>query len=155
MKTPKVFQTGSYLRGDYEFKLEIKEAIYKDLEGGGEALIVEFKVIESTDPEVPVGAERSWFQMQNQSFAASALEFLVAACGFNPKDQSHVDKIAEGSEALMEILLPPHNKFKGREVFVKTTDKVKKEFKAIPEEQRTQKMYFTNHAWSPASAPLG
>jgi hypothetical protein len=151
LKKAKVFGNGQYLNPGFDYTLEIKQCLYNEVNAGGFAFIAECNVVETNDPNIPVGSERSFYQGKNKAFDAAMLEFMTAACGYDPMDEEKADMVAQESEGLFDIILPPTNKFKGRRLKVKTIGKPTKETKNLP---KADQVIFTHHKWQPGSPPL-
>lgn len=142
MREAQTNSNGSYLTPG-RFKLRIGKVIWKKLFKGGEALIVETTVLESSDPVIPVGSARTWLQKSNESFKASAKLFCYAACGYDVKNEKHEAVIKASIEPHCEtIMLKALNEgfLIGREVFVDVTSKEKKQTEGT----------FNLHTFSPA-----
>lgn len=138
LPTAKVFGKGNYLSFPGEYAIKIENLIYRDIEAGGSALIVEFEVVESNNPKDPVGARRSWFQGKNPSFAGAVLEFLYAVVGVDWKnDEATAEEIKKQAPGLMSEGL--EGGFKGQ--FVRVT--------TFPKKTKVKKSDFTVHVWTP------
>jgi hypothetical protein len=148
MREAKTFGSGNYLEpGNY--KLEIVRMLWQKLNAGGEALIVEFKILESNNEKHKVGGEASWFQKANESFLSESKLFLYAATGHDVKNDAHQKRIKEQIEPACEgIMLHAlqSNAFKGRQVFVKVFHKPKK---------KKADEIFSKHVFAPAQPPMG
>lgn len=146
LKTAKMFDNGEYLEpGEYEAQLT--DVLWKKVEEGYNALIVEFTLLSSTNEKHPAGKKRSWFQKENKSFTSAALEFVVAACGYDrkdPKDKEIID--AKIQPVADDILLKAVTSgvLRGRKVRIVVTHKLTKE----------NKKDFHRYAWAPADAKL-
>jgi len=132
--------SGNYLDSDGgEYVLKIDNVIYRDnLQNGGQALIVDFEVIESTNPKDPVGAKRNWFQSKNTSFGGAVLEFLYAILRVDYQvDLKTAEVVKQKSPDLMTAALG--GGFNGKLVRCKTRHKMTK----------VAKKDFTQHTWKP------
>ena len=140
LKTAKTSGSGNYLDpGGGEYVLRITGIQHKDdLQDGGQATIVDFEVVESTNPKDPKGATRNWFQKKNQSFDGAILEFLFAVLKIDPNASPElVEKVQAQSPDLMWAGL--QGKFNGQLVRCTTKHKLTK----------VNKKDFTRHCWSP------
>lgn len=152
MVKSQVYGGGNYLSPDFEGLLKIEEVIWNaelQTDGGGQALIVEFTVLESNETKDangkvldPVGVKRSWFQKKNKSFESAALEFLYGVLKVDHKNDTELaDKVkAKSADLMWEACQKPI--FKGKLVRCRTIAKPKKE-------NKNEK--FTKHIWSPAT----
>lgn len=142
----KLFDQGEYLEPG-EYVLQIDSMVWKKLNEGGNALIVETTILASDNERHPVGKKRSWFQKENTSFAGEALAFCIAACGYDRKDPADA-AVVEGKVIPLseDILLAALTKgtFKGRKVRCKVTHKITKEAKRD----------FNKHTFGPADTKL-
>lgn len=71
-----------------EYLVQIEDVIHKKTQKKGEAFIVEYTVVESSEPEKhPIGVKRSWYQsMQNGPVALGEItKFMYAALGYDAK----------------------------------------------------------------------
>ncbi len=138
-----IFSSGQYLEeGRYKFK--IGDLIWKKLEAGGNALIVEGEILESTNVKHPVGAKRTWFQKENKSFKSEAKAFCYAACGYDHRNPEHAKPIAEKVEPNCETILfkaLTEGVLRGRLVYVDVTNKA---------QANDPTKNFSKHTFSPA-----
>ena len=144
----KVFGSGQYLEpGEYEF--EIEKMIFQKVNAGGNALIVEGKLTESNNEKHPVGASRTWYQAQNESFESECKSFCMAAVGYDHGDASQADAIRTklSPEVIETILLKgvTEARLKGRKVKIKVYAKEKKKKKGE---------FFNKHVFKPGQPPL-
>ncbi len=79
-----------------EYALKIEDVTYLKTKRAGDAFIVEYTVLESSDPAAhPVGCRRSWYQpMADQVVATSQVaKFLWGVYGYDPKrDKERAEK---------------------------------------------------------------
>ncbi len=71
-----------------EYALRIEDVSYLKTKRAGEAFIVEYTVLETSNPEAhPVGCRRSWYQpMQDEVVAnGQVAKFVWAIYGYDPK----------------------------------------------------------------------
>jgi hypothetical protein len=147
LREAKTFNSGSFLDNG-RYRLKIQKCIYKKLNAGGNAFIVEATVLESTNEKHPVGAQRSWFQKENESFQSAVKLFCYAATGFDEKNAVHEKRIKTEVEPNCETIMLKaitEDLLKGREVFVDVTSKPKKKTEGD----------FSLHTFSPAQPPMG
>ncbi len=148
MREAKVFTSGNYFPPG-KYKAQISKMVWQQLFKGGEALIVELKVLESSNEKVPVGSDKTWLQKKNESFLAEAKCFLYAALGFDQKNDAHAAVIKKDIEPACEAIMLEgltKNLFKGREIHIEVYEKPKK---AKPDE------VFNKHVFAPAQPPMG
>ncbi len=75
------------------YDVEITNIISKETRNNGDALIVEFKLLASSNPADVVGTERSWYRsvgltkVQQEMAAKEVKKFLYAALGYDIKTQ--------------------------------------------------------------------
>lgn len=120
LKDAKISETGSYLT-DGTYKLRVERIVYKQTRSKGYAYIAEFNVLESSNPEHPVGSKRTWFQsMNDKEIAFPAIQkFAAAALGVNPfRDKELFEKeILPNIEELVENSISDAGDiFKGKDV---------------------------------------
>lgn len=148
MRNAETSQSGTWFATG-RYKVKIAKLIWKKLNAGGEALIVETTVLESSNDKTPVGASRTWLQKNNKSFKAAAKLFCFAACGYDIRNEEH-DKIikAQIEPNCETIMLKALNEglLTGREVYVEVTEK--------PKQSNPGEM-FSLHTFSPAQPPIG
>lgn len=71
-----------------DFVVRIEDVIFLKTRGKGDAFIVEYTVVESSNPEKdPVGAKRTWYQSYQDVDIAQGetLKFMYACLGFDAK----------------------------------------------------------------------
>ncbi len=102
-------------------------------------LIVDYKVLSTTNDSVSVGATYAWVHdLTNKWFGASnAKQFVASAAGLDPKsdDAKAIDRTA------MQDAWSDENPLAGQKLQLKTTPKTTKNDRTI-----------TVHAWSPVGA---
>jgi hypothetical protein len=139
LKTASISGSGSYLDpAGGEYVLKIENIMFKEeLQSGGQAMIVDLEVIESTNPKDPPGSKRNWFQAKNASFGGAVLEFLYAVLKVDYKqDQDLAAQVQSESPELMQAGL--EGKFNGTVVRCTTKHKITK----------AKQKPFTVHSWS-------
>lgn len=144
LKDAQTFDRGTYLNpGDYTLK--IVNCLTKQTQKSGEGFIVEFEVLETSDPvHHAVGSKATWFQgLKNVQVSLGAIkEFLAAVFGY-PLNQAPYKARFEAEmgpqlEAIAAAASDGRNYLAGQIVKVKT------------EQVKTQKQTdFTRHTWSP------
>lgn len=98
-------KAGSYLPPDGDFKLKVIKAFTKKTRKSGDVFIVDFTVIESTHPEVAVGAKRNWFQsLEDRDVAFPAIkDFMLRLFNVTKKkDTPEYKEFSNNLDALME-----------------------------------------------------
>lgn len=103
LKNANIFGKGNYLPpGNY--KLKLLKMFSKGTRNKGEALIVDFEVVESDNDKVPVGQKRNWYQgLQDQDVAFPAIkEFLLSLLAIDQDDEEEMGRFEDKIEALME-----------------------------------------------------
>lgn len=86
MSEAKDFERGEYLPANFTGTGEIKRIIYKKSRKGKDLFTVEFEIVTSNLPEVPVGSARTWQQDVNQDGSSTALyQFCCALEGIDRK----------------------------------------------------------------------
>lgn len=146
LKKAEVYGSGTYLQPDGTYVLEVDSMLFKEINAGGQALIVEFNVIESSNPLDPVGSRRTWFQMKNKSFDSAVLEFAFAALDFDYKvatPECLETAKGEAMEAMMKGLTD------GALNKVRVVCKTGKKLTKAAKERGETEAKFTTHSWSP------
>ncbi len=144
----KTSQSGTYLT-DGRYKLKINKCVYFKTQAGPYAFIAEMVVTETSDAAAhPVGAARTWYQADNESFKPELKGFYYAATGYNHTDPAQEkfikDNIEQRSESLMQKAVT-HQVLTGREVSVDVTTKKQK---------KDPTKDFAKHVFAPASPPI-
>ncbi len=144
LKDAQTFDRGTFFKpGSYTLK--IVNCLTKQTVKSGEGFIVEFEVLETTDPtNHPVGSKASWFQkMANVPVAFGAIkEFLAAVYGYplsQPVYKARFEtEMGPQLEAYAAAASDGRNHLAGQIVKVQT------------EQTKTQRGGdFTRHMWSP------
>jgi hypothetical protein len=142
LKDAQTFDRGTFLKpGSYTLK--ITNCLTKNTVKSGEAFIVEFEVLETTDPvNHAVGTKASWFQkLANVPVAFGAIkEFLAAVYGYDLRTMKARFEAEMGPqiEAYAAAASDGRNFLAGQIVKVQT------------EQTKTQKQVdFTRHNWTP------
>ena len=142
LKDAQTFERGTFLKpGSYT--LRIVNGLTKNTIKSGEAFIIEFEVLETTDPvNHPVSSKCSWFQkLSNVPVAFGAIkEFLAAVYGYDLRTMKPRFDAEMGPqiEAIAAAATDGRNFLAGQIVKVQT------------EQTKTQKQQdFTRHTWSP------
>ncbi len=123
---------------------------------GDKAFIVEFTVLSSNRPDVFVGGRYSWYQgnLQGQyadTATQACIGFLHAA--LNPSKEDLADLKARQAAYLNASVDEKQQILRGNKVMLQTTEKKKKDGKALDIELARQKgLVFTLHSFSPAPA---
>jgi hypothetical protein len=140
-----ITESGSYLNPNFKYKLEILKCQVVTPRQGPSAFVVDFKVLESNDPDIKVGETRNWYQKQNDSFLGAVLEFMLAALGFNmndPAHKAHAEKeVQPRCPEFAEAACGTDQILKGKLISVDTRSKGTKAGGD-----------FTKHTWHPAAA---
>jgi hypothetical protein len=115
---------GYFSAGNY--KVSIIKVITKTKLDGGNAFIGECKVLESDNPEVPVGSQQSFYRDLNSKFPDMVLKqiagFVLAAC--EARDGAEAP---EGvSDELMDHVCSEENPLAGAKLNVRAIEKVSK-----------------------------
>lgn len=137
-------KSGRYLKeGKYE--LDIKKCVYLDTDDN-RAFIAEMQVTESSNPDIELDGERSWFQKVNKSFKAEVKSFCYALLGYDetkPEDEKFIRDYIDGhSEAIMNKALEFQWPTKAqRKISVECFNKQQREDKSKT---------FTKHIFRPA-----
>lgn len=141
LSSAKTFERGQYLDpGDYT--LEIEKCFVKSTRSKGDAFIVEFKVLASTNEKHPVGASRNWYQgMRDKDIAFGAIkEFLAAVFKVDLKNEAQRKQLEAEIEKTAQAAVT-ENALKGVKVAVSCFVKKTKE----------KGEDFTVHSWKPAA----
>lgn len=103
LKNAEVFGRGQYLKPG-KFRLKLNKMYTIATRKKGNALIVEFEVLESSTEQIPVGGVRNWYQgLADQDVAFPAIkEFLIELFGIDQTDESQVAMFEDGLDELME-----------------------------------------------------
>lgn len=156
-----VFEKGNPLKPG-TFDLEITQVVSKKTQKKGDALIVEFVILNSYGhPEHKAGDKVSWFQkLVDTNIAYPAIKaFLIATLGYDYRNQkAEVDaKIAPNLEGILtEAIAAGNTKQKGLNGFRVHVSTFHKETQPkpvqTPEGVKMQTGQFTVHDWSPFKA---
>lgn len=142
LKDAQTFDRGTFFKPG-AYTLKIVNCLTKQTVKSGEGFIVEFEIMETSDPvNHPVGSKASWFQkLANVPVAFGAIkEFLAAVYGFDLRTQKAQFDAQMGPqiEAYAAAASDGRNNLAGQIVKVQT------------EQVKTQKGGdFTRHAWTP------
>lgn len=145
LKNASIFERGVFLQpGVYD--LEIDKVITKRTRKSGDGLIVEFKVLTTTDEKNhPAKSKATWFQkMTDVDVAFGAIKlFLYAVLGYNYSDPEDKAKIAAEVDPVIEGLMGEavgdDQPLRGRRVRVRTYMK----------KTALKQADFTVHDWQP------
>lgn len=139
-----IFERGKYLNPGFEYGLEVQKILVKDTRKSGKAFIVEFKVLESNDPDTKVGVKRTWFQkMIDKDIAFPAIkEFMAALLGYAPQDKERWDRFNKLISPTLKAAIKEYENIEdsplfGTTVWVETSSKLTKE----------KQQDFTVHDW--------
>lgn len=141
----KIFgSSGQYLPPGGKFKLRFLKCFTKTTRKSGDALIVDFEVLESDLEEVKVGQNRNWYQsLQDEDIAFPAIkQFVMTLLCIDESDSDMMEQFEESLDELMEeagdskwersTVDPTDHPFHGRTIHCDThskiTEKNKKEF---------------------------
>lgn len=104
LKNAEVFGRGQYLKAGFQYKLKFLKMFTLKTRNKGQALIVDFEVMESTCPEIPVGQVRNWYQsLQDEDVAFPSIkEFLLQLFAIDQSNEEEVEKFEDKMEDLME-----------------------------------------------------
>ena len=143
LKDAQTFDRGTYLNpGDYTLK--IVNCLTKQTQKSGEGFIVEFEVLESTNPLHAVGSKCTWFQgLKNVQVSLGAIkEFLAAVYGYplnRPEYKARFEaEMNPQLEAIAAAASDGRNILAGQIVKVNTT--------MVTTQQNKP---FTRHTWTP------
>lgn len=121
LQNAQVFERGQYLTPG-EYTLEIQKTIAKRSQNSGDVFIVEFTILESNNPEKPVGSRASWVQsFKNVTIALSSIkEFLLAALGVDTSDKAKLREVEPRIEDIMNtcVASPGDNPLTGERIKV-------------------------------------
>lgn len=144
LKDAQTFDRGTYFKPG-AFTLKVLNCLTKQTQKSGEGFIVEFEVMETSDPvNHAVGSKGSWFQsLKNQQVAFGAVkEFLAAVYGYDlrgPGKALFEAQMVPQIEAYAAAASDGRNNLAGRLVRLQTEQVMT--LKNTP---------FTRHTWSPA-----
>ncbi len=144
LKDAQTFDRGTYLNpGNYTLK--VVNCLTKQTQKSGEGFIVEFEILESSDPvNHAVGTKASWFQsLKNVQVAFGAVkEFLAAVYGYQlgtaPGKAKFEAEMGPQIEAYAAAASDGRNNLAGQIVKVQT--------QMVKTQKQTD---FTRHTWSP------
>ncbi len=142
LKDAQTFERGTFLKPG-AYTLKIVNGLTKTTIKSGEAFIMEFEVLESSDlVNHPIGSKASWFQkLANVPVAFGAIkEFIAAVYGYDLRTMKaqFEAQICPQIEAYAAAATDGRNYLAGQIVKCQT------------EQTKTQKqMDFTRHVWSP------
>lgn len=146
---PPPTKTGTYfMPGNYRVK--IKAVKWVDGQVGKQYTVVETEVLESNNPEITVGTERSWVvSMGNVMTLINLKAFLAAASGVDPEasdaaaqietfwQERHPDGVHADIAQIMEEYVVKHNVLENLEMLLECVTVKKKDGEP-----------FTKHVWS-------
>lgn len=143
LRDAKIFERGTPLSVG-KFKVEITKCQVLRTRAKGDAFIVEFKILESSDTvKHPLGSIRSWYQsLQDSTIAFGEIKaFAAAVLGIPPSDKEAIrTKVDPEIETIMERAISAEQALKGAKVAVECTHKLTKAGKD-----------FTRHDWAPVA----
>ena len=149
LKNAEVYGRGQYLKAGFQYHLKLLKMFTFKTRNKGSALIVDFEVMDSTCPDIPVGQVRNWYQsLKDEDIAFSAIkEFLLQLFDIDQADSEELEEFENGMEELMETCADEEwqekpaedHPLNGKTIKVDTWEKITKE----------NNKPFTVHDWSP------
>lgn len=147
IENAQITKRGKYLPAGHNFTLLIKKCDLITTRDKGDAFVVDFEVVESTDPNTPVGAERNWYQSTTDKnvFQGAVKLFVAAVYGYDYStmkdrfDREVGPSLAAIAEASLFKDGAGKNALAGQRVKVSTVE--------VTTVKRQQK--FTRHDWAP------
>jgi hypothetical protein len=144
-----ITKRGKYLSAGHKFTLKIKKCDIISTRDKGDAFVVDFDVVDTTDPNHPVGAERNWYQSctDKNVFQGAVKQFVAAIYGYDLSTmKERFDReVGPSLAAICEAALckdgKGSNSLAGQVVKVSTV--------AIKTQKRG--MDFTRHDWEPVA----
>jgi len=135
-----LFEKGKYLNPGL-YVLAVKKTIFKSTRKSGDAFIVEFEVLESSDEENhAVGSTCTWYQgLRDKEVAFPAIkDFMRNLLGINPDDKAAMQEFADGIDKMLHQAINNPDLFEGTRIRVETY-MIKTKAKGLD---------FTVHKWS-------
>lgn len=126
INSAKISGGGVYiLPGEYVFEIEAFKVI--KTRGKGPMFVAEFKVLETTNPERPIGSRPSFTVLVDQDWGPGNLkEFIVAASGLDPSSARDEAKVnAENWDAVLEKAINAQS-YSGMKVICSASEQAKK-----------------------------
>lgn len=115
------FEGGTYL-GPGVFDVQVDRCLLKQTQKSGIGFIAELTVLESSNPDHPVGVQRGWFQKMNTAPSLPAVKaFLLAVLGIDTDDAAKVADVSGKLETLMPRIAGAENILAGWRVHVQCT----------------------------------
>jgi len=131
------FEIGNYV-------VEVKKLLAFETKMHGSALIGEFKVVESDNPGIRVGSERSWYRSMNGLSAGPSTDLLYQlafACeGLDRSDLNQEEKTGASKAIEVKLVEWADDLYKGSKVRIRVEDEAGK---GKHEGKTFQKFYFT------------
>lgn len=147
LRDAKVFERGVFL-SEGGYRLRVLKCLLKHTRKSGDAYIVEFEVVKSSNEKHPVGSKATWFQkMTDPDVAFGALKlFMYAMLGFEyPKDKDLL--VAEIDPKLEELMAETCVEIDGRKVREHGTLDGKLIDVTVALKDTTAGKKFSNHVW--------
>lgn len=147
LDTAQTYDRGTFLKPG-RYTLKIKNCIDKMTVKSGQAFIVEFEVVETSDPaNHPVGSTCSWFQkMSNRQVALGAVkEFMAAVYGYplgDPNYKARFEREVAPQLVAIATAATTSNSLAGQVVKVETSMVTTQ-----PKPGQPQGSPFTRHNW--------
>lgn len=136
-----------YFQPGFDGDVKIYETQRIETKEKGPMWIAAVEVVTSNHPAHPVGGKFAWSQKLNLRAAPGAiLEFMVAALGGDPRNQSHVDATRPhiANTIRQAQTAPNSNPMIGNTVHLVTV-----------QTRKTDGGAFTRHMWGPATGQAG
>lgn len=136
-----LFEKGKYLNPGL-YTLSVKKTIFKATRKSGDAFIVEFEVLESSDEENhPVGSTCTWYQgLRDKEVAFPAIkDFMRNLLGIDPDDKKAMEEFANGIDSTLKQAIDKPDLLADNRIRVET----------YIIQTKGKGLDFTVHKWSP------
>jgi hypothetical protein len=136
-----LFERGKFLHPG-RYTLEVVKTILKHTRKSGDAFIVEFEVLETTDDEKhPVGTKATWFQkLSDTDIAFPAIkDFMRNLMGIDLNDKAAMLEFSQGVDGLLGKSINEPETLKGNRIKVE----------CYMTRTKGKGLDFTVHQWSP------
>lgn len=131
-----IFGGGTFIQEDGDFVVEAQKVVAKENRKHEPIFIVEFKLLESTNENHPVGSSRSWLVKKNSDGGLGDIKAFVAVTeGLEPNDPRVKEVVTEEK---CEELVNDDGAIKGMKFRLNTSTKPQKGDKT---------KNFTKHYW--------
>lgn len=150
IRQAKVSGTGSYfVPGMYKVRIKTTKMVESSKDTGQEFFVIETEVLESDNPKIPVGGDRSQVIPMDETMTLPNIKgFIAAASGVDPLDDDIDDKVEKfWSKAVGQSL--SYDQIADLMVDGNPLEGVELELECVEIITRGKGQPFTKHNWQP------